>query len=471
MKKLISALLPLLTIALFLQSCGPSFVDITRSMLDEGRNDEVIARMRRALINEPDNNNYLRLMGTAMYNKKMYRDAIKTFQQVLADDEEDDQSAFYAASSFEELKEYDKAIQYYRLYNELTTFGDYKEIVNARIKILYKLQMEAEAKRAIAMEAQLEVAKVPSNTVAILYFENKGTNNELDPLQKGLAEMIITDLAKVNSLKVVERIRLQKLIEEMNLGETDLVDPKTAPRMGKLLGAARLIKGSFFDVTKEKVRIDALIAKTKSGDLDGTTNISGTTQEFFRMQKELVFKILEQMKVSITEAEREAIYEIPTENFFAFLQYSRGLDYEDKGMYKQAAQAFSQAAVSDPNFSQAKTSAVTAQKADDIAGSTSSDNSASSSQQTTTTTTTTTQSTSGSKPGSTKSGGPSAPMAPPPPSSAFGPGQNPELGRNLNTVTVTNSTTTPGTNSTTPPPPQIIEAAQPLKDPPRPPGQ
>ena len=78
-------------------------------------------------------------------------------------------------------------------------------------------------------------------------------------------------------------------------------------RLGKLLGAYRLVKGNFFDLTSEKMRIDALVARTKTGDVDGVTDISGNMTEFFRLEKELVFKILEEMKVQITDRERKAI--------------------------------------------------------------------------------------------------------------------------------------------------------------------
>lgn len=359
----------------FFTSCGPSLSDITISLIEQGRNDEALARMRRAVVLEPDEVEYYRLMGIALYNKKQYTDAIKVFDKVLKMDEEDDQAAYYLAACYEANKDYNKAIQYYRLYNELTFFGEYKELVETRIKLLYRQQMEVEAQRALQMERQLDLAKIPSNTVAILYFENKGQKAELNPLQKGLAEMLITDLSKVKSLKVVERIRLQQLVEEMNLGETELVDQKTAPRLGKLLGAYRLVKGSYFELTGEKMNIDAFVAKTQTGELDASTNITGNMQEFFRLEKQLVFKIIDELKIKITDEEREAILEVPTENFFAFLQYARGLDYEDRGMYTQAYEAYSQAAAADPNFIQAKTNASSAKKSEQLVGPTSSQSS------------------------------------------------------------------------------------------------
>ncbi|MFA6438647.1 MAG: CsgG/HfaB family protein, partial [Bacteriovoracaceae bacterium] len=402
---------------------------------------------------------------------------------------EDDLSAYYLAASYEALHDYNRAIRYYRLYNELTFFGEYKDVVEARIKLLYRQQMEAEARRAMLMEQQLDVSKIPNNTIAILYFENKGQKAELNPLQKGITEMVITDLTKVRSLKVVERIRLHEMMQELNLAETDMVDQRTAPRLGKLLGAFRLVKGSFFELTGDNINIDAFVARTKTGELDVTTNISGNMKDFFRMEKDLVFKIIADLKIKLSDAEREAILEIPTENFFAFLQYSRGLDYEDRGLYTQAFQAYSQAAVSDPNFSQAKTSASSAKKVEQIVGTTtepsateSETSEQKSSEQKASGQKTQTQSTSASKAGGGKTAPPSTtpPPPPPPPNSSGGgttsssPGGSSGFGStveqvanraNSSNTSITN-TTIPGTGSNNTPQTTVIT---PLEAPPSPP--
>ena len=355
-------------IILIFSSCSPTTYEVTSGLLDQGKNDEAIALARVNLAQTPHDPLFLKYLGIGLYNKKYYGEAVPFFERSLAIDPEDDQAVYYLASSYEAIVEYAKAIQFYRRYKELTVFGEYKDIVDARIKFLYRQQMQIEAKRALIEESQLDVASVPTNTIAILYFENKGNMRTLDPLQKGIADMMITDFSKVRSVKVVERLRLQKLMEELNFGESGLVDERTAPRLGKLLGAFRLVKGTFFDLTSEKLRIDAFVAQTRSGQLDGVTDISGNMKEFFRLEKELVFNILHELKIKITDEERESILEVPTENFFAFLQYSEGMDFEDKGMYAQAVQSYSNAVQSDPNFSQAKSSLAAAQKTQEIMG-------------------------------------------------------------------------------------------------------
>ena len=338
----------------FFVGCAPTVYELTQKKLEDGKNDLVIEDMKIKISENPKDSDFLKYLGIALYNKKYFNEAITPLQNSFKIEPDDDITVYYLASSFEQVFEFPKAIQFYKRYMDLTVFGEYRELVDARIKLLYKSQMEIEAKKALVEESRLEVEKIPSNTIAVLYFENLGTNDSLKPLQKGLAEMMITDFSKIKSLRVVERIRMQKLMEEMNFGESGIVDDKTAPRFGRLLGANRLVKGSFMDIGTEEIKIDAFVTRSKSGELDAAKDKSGNLNELFKMEKELVFELLNEMQIPISNEEREAILTLPTENYFAFLQYAQGLDYEDKGQYLQASQAYSKALASDPKFNQAK---------------------------------------------------------------------------------------------------------------------
>ncbi|MBE9580499.1 MAG: hypothetical protein IMF18_02650 [Proteobacteria bacterium] len=72
------------------------------------------------------------------------------------------------------------------------------------------------AKEALEQEKALKTISAP-NTVAILYFYNKTEWSNLDLLQKGLTIMLITDLSKVEEIQIVERVKLQALVEELDL--------------------------------------------------------------------------------------------------------------------------------------------------------------------------------------------------------------------------------------------------------------
>ena len=105
-------------------------------------------------------------------------------------------------------------------------------------------------------------------TIAVMYFQNNAMMNReaMAPLEKGLTDMLITELSKIEGLSVVERAQLQQLTREMGLGATGAIKPETAQQMGKLLGAETLLLGSFAtDMSGKKMRIDARIVETETG--------------------------------------------------------------------------------------------------------------------------------------------------------------------------------------------------------------
>src|SRR3989449_6834636 len=68
-----------------------------------------------------------------------------------------------------------------------------------------------------------------------------------DALQKGMAAMIISELAANPGARVVEREELQRLLDEQNLGASGRGDDATAPKLGKLVGARYVGTGTFVE--------------------------------------------------------------------------------------------------------------------------------------------------------------------------------------------------------------------------------
>src|SRR5262245_31913652 len=63
-------------------------------------------------------------------------------------------------------------------------------------------------------------------TVAVLYFTNGSLQRNADyaALSKGIATILITDLASNSKVRVVEREQLQSVLEEQNLASAGRVD-------------------------------------------------------------------------------------------------------------------------------------------------------------------------------------------------------------------------------------------------------
>lgn len=82
--------------------------------------------------------------------------------------------------------------------------------------------------------------------VSILDFEATGGLPERD----GFASVVSVQLAEAlnvsGRVQVVERVIMEKLLQELNLGSADLADPATALELGHVLSAKLMITGSLF---------------------------------------------------------------------------------------------------------------------------------------------------------------------------------------------------------------------------------
>ncbi len=353
-KKIISLLFIFLSLIYF--GCSATTYEMGRDALDEGNYKLAVEYLTNEVSAFPDNKDAWRDLGIAELKQKKYIKAEENLNKAFDIDSRDAETIFYLGLLNEYKDDLDKATIYYTMYTDLDNINsDFAELIKGRIKIISRKKIENEVKELLMNENLVEDKTPEGNTLAVLYFKNIGDKKELDPLQKGLAQMMITDLSQVKSIKIVERLRLQALIDEMKLSSSSLFDQQSSPRFGRLLKANTLIKGTYLNTGSEDLRIDAGLINVSDGTLQQSDEVSGNLQEFFKLEKDLVFKVLDKLGITPSNEERAAIQTIPTESLFAFLRYCHGLDLEDQRKYPEALEQFDIAFDTDPSFGMAKT--------------------------------------------------------------------------------------------------------------------
>ena len=80
--------------------------------------------------------------------------------------------------------------------------------------------------------------------VAIVPFQNQLPNTDTDWISVGVAETLATKLAELPGLSTVERTRISKVIKDHKL-RAALGEIRTAVKIGKLVGAERVLVGSY----------------------------------------------------------------------------------------------------------------------------------------------------------------------------------------------------------------------------------
>ena len=173
--------------------------------------------------------------------------------------------------------------------------------------------------------------------IAIVYFDNTSGERKLDKLKKGLAGMLITDLSNINMLDIVERERLEEIIKEQKLSNSKKFDPSTAAKLGKLLGAEIILTGSYFEMFGT-FRIDARFINVETGEILKSEGVDGASKNFFKLQKQLVWKVIKNLDVKLSPSEKLTIENSAQQlvSYEATLMFSEALDLIDKGKKDKA---------------------------------------------------------------------------------------------------------------------------------------
>ena len=234
-------------------------------------------------------------------------------------------AAVFLGLAFEDAGQLDSAQTAYRSAATLARTGAEKAELEARMANLAREQLVRFAKEAVAAEARLRT--IPAvNTVAVLPWRYLGTNQELAPLERGIAHLLVTDLGLIRSLVLVERERIQAIADELALTAAQRVEAPSGARSGRLVGAARVVQGTIREDTRtSQIRLEASVVNTSSGVIAGRATAGDRLAALFAMEKQLVLGLIESLGIRLTPAERQAINERPTADLQAFLAFSRGL--------------------------------------------------------------------------------------------------------------------------------------------------
>jgi TolB-like protein len=310
-------------------------------------------------------------VGVGYYNAKNFTRARDVLLAAIAVDQRNYPAQVYLGLSYEELGQLDEARKAYTTALSQTRDSRRKSDLEGRLALLTQKELRAQARAAIAQEAQLSSQPITGNAIAVMPFRYVGSNEELRPVGRGVTQLLISDLAKLSQLQLLEREQVQALVDEMSLTEANRVDPATGARSGRLLRASRVVQGSVQDnPARAELKVDAAVVDAKDARVIATGSGQDKLQELFTLEKQILFRLVEQMGITLTPADRRALSERPTADLQAFLAYSRGLESEDRGDWAGAASNFSAAVARDPNFRAAKSKEARAQSVASAQGAT-----------------------------------------------------------------------------------------------------
>lgn len=323
-----------------------------RGIPDVGPED--IPRLEQAAAAAPADLDLRTQLGIAYHRAERFDAARATLGRAVEEGATSGAAFLFLGLANEALEDWTGAREAYSRYLEVGRFDPLKDQLRGRLALIVRNELRQQAQLAMQREDELSAQPPAPRSVAVLPLRFIGENEELAPLQVALADMMITDLGTVGGVTVLERARIQSLLDEMALTEAGYADPASGARAGRLLRAEHVVQGVLTTLGEQALRIDAAVLDPRAAAARSELASEGALETLFDLEKQVVFRVLDALGVQLTEAEREAISENRAENILAFLSYGRGLQALDRGDYTQAAAFFQQAVQLDPGFTRAQ---------------------------------------------------------------------------------------------------------------------
>jgi TolB-like protein len=158
----------------------------------------------------------------------------------------------------------------------------------------------AMALASVAMIAPVIAEAQARPVVAVMYFDNNSIGRDradYDGVGKGIAELMVNDLLANPNLRVVERERVQALITEQNLTKGGSIDPQTAIRLGKMIGAQYMITGGFMSDGRGNFVLTGRTINVETSAIGNPTRITAKGDDVLGMIAQLTTKMNAEMKL------------------------------------------------------------------------------------------------------------------------------------------------------------------------------
>jgi serine/threonine-protein kinase len=180
----------------------------------------------------------------------------------------------------------------------------------------------------------------PIVSLAVLPFANLSRDADQQYLADGMTELLITELSKIGSLRVISRTSV------MSFGKTDKPVPEIARELG---GVDAIIEGSVAR-DGDRLRLTAQLVHAESDQHIWAESYERDLTDLFALQAELTRSIADRVSAQLTPGERSLLARNETTDTAASEAYLRGLEAMTPDDRRRALGHFQDAVKADPEF-------------------------------------------------------------------------------------------------------------------------
>lgn len=241
-----------------------------------------------------------------------YRKAEELYEKAVSIDPLYIEGTTNKGFAYEKEGRWDKALEAYRQALLLDRNDAVAVTLARRAQEMLEFQKDAERKRRIdslvkdlaarfreqqAAGKKVEDAWTSGPTVlSFVDFQDKGGLSERDGISAVMTAQLADRLNASGRVKVVERVLIDRLLEELNLGSSALADPETQLKLGRVLAARLVGTGSLFHLPQESLLTMRLVDTETSAIAQVTTRQLGPSasleKETFGLTREILKTVI-----------------------------------------------------------------------------------------------------------------------------------------------------------------------------------
>jgi serine/threonine protein kinase/tetratricopeptide (TPR) repeat protein len=194
-------------------------------------------------------------------------------------------------------------------------------------------------------------ADVNVTTLAILPFHNMTGNPELQWMENGIPEMLITDISQSRSLRPLLEDRIRRILNDLGKAGQTSFDEQTLEVFSNMAGADYILHGRFLE-SEGRLRIDLTLRERATG-VGTPMKLDGKAAEVFDLVDSITERLSTQLDLDSFFERNRPIAEVATASLDAFRAYQRGIGDLQDGRNRSAISSLERAVTTDPHFTMA----------------------------------------------------------------------------------------------------------------------
>ncbi|MCI0470957.1 MAG: PEGA domain-containing protein, partial [Candidatus Aminicenantes bacterium] len=133
-------------------------------------------------------------------------------------------------------------------------------------------------------------AQKPLERFAVVSFLDYSTSSKFSRFVDGLPDLLSQELGIYKNIQMIERIRIDEVLKEIRFSREKEIDPITASKIGKILGAQAIILGGLYEAGG-KINLSARVVSVETAEIVHGVCVIGEESNIFVIIKALARKI------------------------------------------------------------------------------------------------------------------------------------------------------------------------------------